>query len=257
MMKQIISLIIFIFLFQGLSIAQYESRKGYAGISVGPSIAVGDFGSKNINLESSGFASTGFTINLNFAYRIASNFGVTAMLMIQTSPLDDQARLDGLKSYGRTNGVPVVFTKVEANSWGMFAFMPGVFASIPLGSNGKLIIEPRALVGLMTAVSPQIRTTWKEGGLTYWEQQELGAGIAFGYSVGGVFRFNVSDRFAFLLNADYVKTNPKFIDVIYNYSDGYSGYGSFQQKIEIVNVSVGCAIRIKKDVPPVRKRFDN
>ena len=242
--------------YSGPSFAQYESRKAYAGLSIGPSIPIGDFASKNFALESAGYANTGFDFNINFAYRIASNFGFTAMVMIQSSTFDDKELLNGLNTIGNVNGAPAKFTSVEANSWSLVSFMPGIFASIPLGSNGKVVLEPRALVGLMTAISPYVKITWRENNRTYWQEQENGAGFGFGYSVGGGIRFNMSDHFALLMNADYIKTKPKFFDVVINFSDNTSLLSSFQQTMEMVNMSVGFAIRFKKDVPPIRKSID-
>jgi acetyltransferase-like isoleucine patch superfamily enzyme len=238
------------------SIAQYESRKGYAGISVGPSIAVRDFGMKDIKLETAGFANTGFNFNFNFALRIASNFGFGAKLCIQTNPFDEKALLSGLQKDGNINGRQLNFTAVDANTWAMISFMPGIFASIPIGTNGKVVVEPRANVGLMMAVSPYVKISWKEGGLSYWQEQENGVGAGFGYGFGGVIRFNLSDRTALLLGADYIKTKPKFFDVVYNYSNYNSDLGSFQQSIETVNANIGIAIRFKKDAPPIRRSLN-
>lgn len=235
--------------------AQYESRKAYAGFSIGPSLASGDFASNLITKETSGFARDGVMLNLNFAYRIASNFGVTAMILVQVNPFDDQALLDGLVKNYNHPGNPQVYTAVDADAWGLSGINAGGFASIPLGSNGKMILEPRAMVSLLTAISPRIKISARSGNASGYVEQQTGAGAAFGFSIGGGFRFNLSDRTALLLNADYLKTKPKFIDVEYRYSDGTVDYDSFEQKIEAVNIGIGFAIRFKKDVPPVRRGF--
>ena len=256
-MRAVIIYLICLLVYGGDSYAQYESKKAYVGISIGPSVGVGDFGSSDFNLESAGFASTGFDINLNFAYRITSNFGFAAMIMIQSNPFDDKSFLAGFKSQTRyNNGATLNFISVEANSWGMVSFMPGLFASIPIDSRGKIIIEPRGHFGLITAVSPYIKTTFREANRTEYLEQANGVGFGLGYSLGGGMRYNLSDRMALLLNADYLKTNPKFLDVTFTDSRQGTYLISFQQKMEVVNVSVGLAIRFKKDRPPIRIKLE-
>ncbi|TAH38362.1 MAG: hypothetical protein EYC69_14500 [Bacteroidetes bacterium] len=239
------------------SYAQYESRKGYAGFSIGASLPQGDFANNSSEEGGAGFAKPGVALNLNFAYRIASNFGLTAMVLIQSNSLDESGFLNALNTSSNLAGTNRRYTSVDADSWGMSGFLVGGFASIPLGSGGKVILEPRALVGILTALSPRIKASYKEGFSNRWDEQQIGAGIGFGYGLGGSFRFNVSDRIALLLNADYLKTNPKFIDVVINTSYGQDFITSFQRKIEVVNVTLGFAFRIKKDIPPIRKRFDS
>ncbi len=256
-MKPFFLLIFFLVVIPPSSYAQYESRKGYAGFSIGASLPMGDFSNNPSEGASAGFAKNGVALNLNFAYRIASNFGLTAMVLIQSNSLDETGYLNALNASTNLAGTNVRYTSVDADSWGMSGFQVGGFASIPLGTGGKVILEPRAVVGILTAISPRIKVSYKEGFSNRWEERQIGAGIGFGYGLGGSFRFNVSDRIALLLNADYLKTNPKFIDVLINTSYGQDFVTSFQQKIEVVNVTLGFAFRIKKDVPPVRKRFDS
>ncbi len=255
-MKRILVLYLLFFLVHGISFGQYESRKGYAGISMGTGLAVGDFGSKNILQETSGFANDGFVLNLNFAYRIASNFGLTGMVLIQANSFDDKAFLEEIKKNSFSAGVHVNYISVEADSWSLSGFMAGGFASLPLEREGIIILEPRAMLCLLTAISPGIKISARDGFSTVYVDQQNGAGIGLGYSLGGGVRFNMSDKTALLLNADYVQTMPKFYDVEYRYSNGSIEYYSFEQKIQTVNIVIGLAIRIKKDTPPVRKKYN-
>lgn len=254
-MRQITLLLFFYLFLTEFSFGQYESKKAYAGFSIGPSIPIKDYGSTDILLESSAFAKTGVALNLNFAYRIASNFGVMAMILIQVNSFDDQALFNELRDNSKTLGTTssTVFTSVEADSWMLSGINVGVFASVPIGSSGKYILEPRIMGSLLTAISPRIKITTKEGVRTEYLEQQTGAGAAFGYTLGGTFRYNISDHMALLFNADYLKVNPKFFDVEYQQSNGYTYYRSFQQKIEVINVTLGFAFRFKKDLPPVRR----
>ncbi len=254
-LKSVFLLTTLLVFFTAAAFGQYESRKGYAGFSIGASVPSGDFASISEKLEGAGYAKKGVALNLNFAYRIASNFGVTALLMIQSNKYDEDAFLKSLNTVSQSNTNQVKYTSVDADSWGLSGFLVGGFISAPLDNRGKLILEPRALFGLLTAVSPRIRGTYRGSFSTGWIEQQLGAGIAFGFSLGGGFRFNASDRIALILNADYLKTSPKFFDVAINQSNGQDLVISFQKKIEVVNVTLGFAFRIKKDVPPIKRRI--
>ena len=245
-MKQLVSVIILFFLFQTSSHAQYESMKGYAGLSLGVGVPVGDFASQT-GLENSGFANRGFALKMNFAYRISANFGVTGMILVQSNPINEESVLAEIKKTESLPGNPKTYSAVDADSWGLSGFMVGGYASIPVGTGGKIILEPRFMGGILTAISPRTKITWREGTRTVWEEQQIGAGIALGYNLGGTVRFNLSDRIALLLNTDYLKTSPKFFDVLIQQSNGQQRSSSFQQKIEVVSVTVGFSIRIRKE----------
>jgi len=60
-----------------------DKRKGYIGLSIGPSIPISDFGD-----ETAGSAKTGIQLNLvNFGYRFSENFGITATWFGAANPL--------------------------------------------------------------------------------------------------------------------------------------------------------------------------
>jgi hypothetical protein len=247
-----IKLILALLVLAGAASAQYESRKAYAGFSIGPSLVQGVFAENDIMAEEAGFAKDGVAFNLHFAYRLGSNFGITAMYMFQSNSFDDNAFLNGLKSIYGTSG-PVIFTDIDSDPWVFSGLSGGLFASIPLESLGKLILEPRAFVSLFTAISPRIKITGKDGQFTTNVEQQATAGAAFGFILGGGLRYNLSDRTALLLNADYVKTTPKFFDVERWSSNGVVSKKNLKQKVEAVNVCIGFAIRFRKDMPPVRR----
>lgn len=61
-----------------------DRRKGYIGLSTGPSIPIGDFAD-----ESNGLAKTGIQLNLvNFGYLFSENFGISATWFGAANPLD-------------------------------------------------------------------------------------------------------------------------------------------------------------------------
>ncbi len=72
-----------------------QNEKGFIGISLGPSIPLGDLASKNPNNSAAGFANTGAIFDISFAHKLGGgNLGITAILRGQSNPTDAQAMAD-------------------------------------------------------------------------------------------------------------------------------------------------------------------
>lgn len=99
-------------------------RKGYIGLSIGPSFPVGDFASY-------GYAKTGIHINLiNFGYRFSENVGLSATWFGAANPLD----------------VP------GYSPWSYGGLMAGPLLSFPLSE--KLEWDFRPMIGFSSAMLP-------------------------------------------------------------------------------------------------------
>ncbi len=92
---------------------QFE-QNGFIGISIGPSIPLGDFGSTNLNNQKGGFADRGRSYNLNGAYFFHTNFGISANVFLQSWDSD----------------VPYEKTRWSYHSSG---FLLGGIATVPKG----------------------------------------------------------------------------------------------------------------------------
>ena len=78
-MKRIVWSVVALLAIASPSLAQ--DKKGYIGISLGPSIPLGDLASKDIDNESAGFATSGAIFDISVAYKLGKGpFGITAML---------------------------------------------------------------------------------------------------------------------------------------------------------------------------------
>jgi hypothetical protein len=83
MKKIVLSLVaLMTFIFQ----SHAQDEKGYIGISLGPSIPMGDLSSKDADNDAAGWANTGAVFDISFAYKLGEgNFGITALLRGQES----------------------------------------------------------------------------------------------------------------------------------------------------------------------------
>lgn len=106
--------ILFLFVLTSVALqitAQEQKRKGYIGISVGPSIPIGEF-------KEEGWANTGANLSLiNFGYLFNNRVGIAANWFGGAHAVDvSQFGLaDGMWSYGGLLAGPLVSTPIGSN----------------------------------------------------------------------------------------------------------------------------------------------
>lgn len=225
-------------LFVFVCIIGYSQDKGYIAISAGPSFPNGDFGSKDVNNESAGLANTGAIFDLTFAQKFGKTFGMTLMLRGQVNGVDSEPLVDELY-----NQSPEVTWSAETDTWGIGGFMAGLYGSFPMGSNGKVTFDTRAMIGFIDATSPQITIYGDYLGTTFWVNTESASAGAFAYLFGAGFRFNLGNHFCILTNLDYLGSTPEFEGVVTRTSLGGYSTNTYQQSFGTVNVGVGIGYR--------------
>jgi len=183
--------------------AQDSGRKGFIGISMGPSIPVGDFADKSFTSANAGFAKTGATFNLvNFGYKFGQNFGIVGSWFGSANNVDIQG-VDGTWSYGGLMGGPML--------------------SMPVSD--RIDFDLKAMIGFASA-----RLKIKDNGET--------SGTGAGFQFGGTLRYNFSEKWCMVINADYFASKQKF-DKLDPSTD------NFNQNIAAINLTFGVAYRLK------------
>lgn len=163
-----------------------ERRKGYIGLSLGPSIPVGDFADK-----SSGIAKTGVQLNLiNFGYLFSEIFGVSATWYGAANPVD----VDGF------------------GPWSYGGIMAGALFSFP--ASEKVDWDYRIMIGYSVTSLPGT-----ESG-TLSKQAS-----AFAFNTGTTFRLNAGNKVALLFSADYFFSKPEFFGRSYGIGTLSLGFG--------------------------------
>jgi len=169
----------------------YEKRKGYIGLSVGPSVPIGTFGSRT---EEGGLAKTGVQLNLvNFGYLFSEHVGIA----------------------GNWFGAANLFDIEGFDPWSYGGLMVGPLISFPAGETVEWDLRP--MVGYSVVTEPLFGTQ----------------GSALALSLGTTFRFNVGEKVALLLGAEYFYTKPVFEDA------------GFEQNISTLSLTFGIAFRLK------------
>jgi hypothetical protein len=221
-----------------VTVIGYSQDKGYFAVSLGPSFPTGDFGSKDVNNESAGLATTGAIFDLTFAQKFGKNLGMTLMLRGQANGVDAQPLIDELY-----NQSPQASWSADSETWGIGGFMGGLYGSFPMGENGKVTFDTRAMIGYINATSPEITVYGNYLGTTFWVRTESADAGAFAYLFGAGFRFNLGKHFCILTNLDYLGATPEFYDVATTSSIGTYETNTYQQKFGTVNVGVGIGWR--------------
>ena len=154
--------------------AQSSDRKGFIGISLGPSFSVGDFADNLRSNANAVFAEWGINFNpINFGYIFGQYIGISAS-WFGAAYSADIIGVDAIWSYGGLMGGPML--------------------SIPV--NEKLNFDLKGMVGFVSATSD----------LSEYEENE-GTGISF--DLGASFRYNFAKKWCLLISSDYFISNPK------------------------------------------------
>jgi len=233
MKKSILTTILLFFAFS-YCIAQ---NKGHVSFSIGPSFPSGDFGSKDANNASAGFATTGVVLDLSFAYKLGNNLGFTGMLRGQANSIDNNTFASEL-----SRQIGGSWT-VESKPWSLGGLMAGLYGSFPLSE--KVAIDTRAMLGFLNAASPEINISLDGSGGSAWVKQSSVTASSLSYLIGGGFKFDVGDKTCLLLNIDYLHSKPEFKNVTTTSSNGGAPIQStYSLKMESVNIGFGIGLRL-------------
>lgn len=167
-------ILFFIIIMSNNLLAQESGRRGFIGISLGPSMPVGDYADKSLGNSGAGFAKNGIGFTpINFGYKFGKNFGISALWSGAAHSVD----IDGIDA-----------------TWSYGGVMAGPMYSISL--NEKLDIDLRGMVGFVSATAD----------LKEYENNE-GTGVSI--DLGTSLRYNFATKWCFLISADFFTSKPK------------------------------------------------
>ena len=224
-----------------LTIAGFtQDRKGYIGISFGPSFPAGDYAATSG--EDAGYADRGLNMSLvNFCYKFNENVGIAASWHGIANPVDVQEVSEDMWS---SNQASEFSWELETTSWSLGGLSGGILISFP---SNNLDFDLKALIGFAGATSPQLDVTVSDGfSSASLLQEEQQSNTSFSFSFGGGVRYHISEKWALNLNLDYFTTQVEFPEFIISFSDGtYQTAESFEQNISVLNLAVGIGYRLK------------
>ena len=217
----------------------FSQDKGYFAISLGPSIPLGDFASKDMDNESAGFAKPGAIFDLSFGYKLGKNVGVTALLRGQSNKLDGNAISNEMSKQLPDD----VSEQTKVGSWAIGAFLAGVYSSIPVAK--QVTFETRLMMGVLSVKAPEILIDLTGPGGTAWVKQKSASTTAFAYLAGIGIKYDAGKRVAVLANIDYLGAKPQFdnVEITTNLLDLQNETNDYTQDFGSINVSFGIGYR--------------
>lgn len=210
----------------------YGQDKGYIAFNAGSSNPVGTFASKNLNEENSGFAKSGFLLDLSFGYKLGKTLGISAMIRNHVNQVHGQPMAD---YFAYIVGKRVT---LEVKPYLTRSFLVGGYNSIPVSN--KVSFENRLMIGYAITRSPELILKYSGGEI---KQEKVNAG-ALAYLIGAGFKFNTGQKTSLLLNFDYLGQKPEFSSVKISGNTNLVGLNTYSQPASTINISFGIAHRL-------------
>jgi hypothetical protein len=159
--------------------AQTNEKKGYIGMTLGPSYPILDFADNSINNVNAGFARRGYSNTLiNFGYRFGKNLGISASVF-----------------YSQYD----VYQSATDIWWAVSGITAGPMLTIPV--TDKLFLDMKTNFGFVAA-------DYVIEGLLYNENAGRGLGIDIRTSI----RYNLFKRWCFIIEGGFLSSNQKYLD---------------------------------------------
>lgn len=190
-------------------------RRGYIGLSLGPSFPIGDFAKKENFASGTGLTgpettSIGLQLNLiNFGYLFSEHVGIAGSWFGA--------------AYSRTSN-----RSYELEPWSCGSIMIGPLFSFPISEKAEWDFRP--MLGRSVCGGQR-----EDGSNTTLLERNS----ALVFNIGTVFRIHTGKKVSLLLSADYFSTKLKFND------NGANGPGADEQAIKALSLGFGFAYRLK------------
>lgn len=217
----------------------FAQDKGYIGLSGGASFPIGDYSFTN-STSSGSKALTGFIIDLTYAQKIGSNFGISALLRKQTNSLDVEAIDEEFRNHGVSYSYSMT---LDSENWELGFGMVGGYGSFQM-KEGKISFDLRAMIGIAYISLPShTLTRFYPNGSSSWVKHTVESKSTTAILIGAGFKYNVASRVCLLFNLDYVGIwdDFEYKDI---WSDGDSQISKIFQDLSSVNAGLGVGYRL-------------
>lgn len=223
------------------SYAQKDSSKFIISINAGIASPSGNFAKGDYADEKSGFTKTGEHYNINVVKYFKGGFGIGVLGgYSQYQYNGSQSLSDGYKEDSGTDST-TLYHKSHTRS---FSFLIGPYYSIAVGD--KAALNLRAMGGYVQSHLAGFQVFFEDYLDNPVTQKEASAG-AFGYQLGAGISYNVTQKIALQINADFFNSKPKF-DISYENFVVNSGrrLTTYNEDFQGVNATIGIAFNLCK-----------
>jgi hypothetical protein len=227
---------------------QYTSakKKYHAGISMGSVLPIADFGSNNHNLNSSGFAKPGFTMNFDGDYYIHNRLAVSARFHFGQTTTDNKATYLWLKNvssgYINENNDSL---RTNIGNWYWSSPLAGIKVNYPIILT-KIYIEGGIFSGLNISHPSlqQIRIINKTTQKETYSENNTNAIYSMPIMLDAGIRVVINENIQLKVQSSYYRAKSNFKHYIYSISPNgteIENLESFniEKTIETINLSLG------------------
>ncbi|MBL0134651.1 MAG: hypothetical protein IPP79_11900 [Chitinophagaceae bacterium] len=192
--------------------SQQNSARSSLSFLLGPSIPVGNYGSKNIQNSGAGFANTGGSAAINYSHLVTKKIGFSVSLQGQINPLAisklEQSFNDLLiadftlwagTSPGQIPPTPVTGTKYpnwkfEKKSWWTASLLIGAYGEFPISKDEKTSFIANLAFGPSYVSAPPINGSSVGTIASAYHEQTGGKSWGFGSEINIGLRKLVTDK---------------------------------------------------------------
>ncbi len=205
----------------------------YIGISGGCSVPFGSFSKSEYKNNNSGYAGTGYQIGLDGAYYFNKRIGIGGLFSYNNFSVADASIKNLGEGYVEDFGVDDATVTIK-NSNVVMNYFVGPYFSIPLN---KITFDFRALAGLSTLTTPEIKVVLEDGDPFY---QRSATGAALGFALGAGARLHLYKSLGMALRVDYNYSDQR---VYVNNENRLNNAGryidNYHAAVPFLNASVG------------------
>ena len=185
--------------------------------------------------ETSGFAKTGFHINLSGTHHFNKNWGVNVLVgYTQFGSTGLQSLADGYKEDSGTDSTTLNTTGNNSS----FTVLVGPVYNIPVSD--KFSVQLRALGGYTSTTLAGFKVYYEDYLDNTVMEQNKATGGAFGFQLGAGIKYKASDKIYILANGDYFNSKPS-MDITYENYNVNSGrkLTTYNETVSGINITLG------------------
>lgn len=188
------------------------AQDSYLSIGLGAALPKGEFSSTE-NITGSGYAFSGFAIEIDGTYFPGSIFGISGMLGFGSFYTDQDEYIDNLESSIISGGNLPGFAwpadeaiDYTAGFWNYINFLAGPELSV---SFWRLQLGLKGMGGVSVLISPK-REIEYSGSVDNFSASTKGSDLSLSYLYGGSLMYKLRSGTALRLSADYLNTRADF-----------------------------------------------
>ncbi|HXS36076.1 MAG TPA: outer membrane beta-barrel protein [Flavipsychrobacter sp.] len=215
--------------------AKSTNVKWIFGITGGLSVPFGNYVKADYDNSKSGFAKAGSDFGVTATYFLNKNFGISALISYHKYAFNGvQNMANGLKE---SFDVDSVYLETNGDNH-VLNILVGPYYSIPAGK--RLSVDFRVLIGLANASLAGNNVILTDGGVTDPEfYQKPATATTFALQAGAGLRYNISNSFGIMLNADYFYSKPNFkIDNVDRLNNAGRKIDNYNEPIACINTNI-------------------